>query len=52
MLEYASPEVEFIDFVANDIFTSSNCEEEYDECDYVCPDEYGNTCTGNPYGGM
>jgi len=55
--EYASPEIEFVDFEAA-IFTtqldSSDCDEDEGYtpgCGYVCPDEYGNTCTGNPYNG-
>lgn len=42
MKKYVTPEVEFVVFQKMDIMTESS---------YECPDEYGNTCTGNPYGG-
>ena len=46
MTKYAAPKAEFVDFEANDVIaTSGPCEE------YECPETYGNTCSGNPYGG-
>ena len=46
MKEYISPEVEFVEFENEDIITASSCN------GYVCPDNYGGTCTGNPYNGI
>lgn len=41
MKKYVSPEVVFVEFdESNRMFFQS----------YECPNEYGNTCTGNPYG--
>ena len=45
MKKYVSPEVEFVEIGENnnvDIITASP---------YNCPNNYGSTCTGNPYGG-
>lgn len=42
MKSYMSPNVEFIEFKNEDIIITSN---------YVCPNEYGNSCSGNPYEG-
>ena len=44
MKEYISPEVEFVEF-EEDIITASSCN------GYSCPNAFGNTCAGNPYGG-
>lgn len=44
MKEYTKPSVEFVEFEAN-IIASSGCNP------YNCPNSYGGTCTGNPYGG-
>ena len=56
MKGYTSPKVEFIEFKNEDIITASPCNtnvcEEDEKCPgYVCPESYGNTCAGNPYGG-
>ena len=45
MKEYTEPKVEFVELEDANVITESSEE-------YVCPNEYGNTCTGNPYGGM
>lgn len=44
MTKYAAPKAEFVDFEANDVIATSTC-------DYVCPESYGNGCTGLPYYG-
>ena len=46
MKEYRTPEIEFVELEDTDIVTASNCN------GYVCPNEYGTTCGGNPYNGQ
>ena len=43
MKEYTSPVIEYFEFEDIDIITTSP--------DDPCPNTYGNTCSGNPYGG-
>ena len=45
MRKYVSPEIEVVEFKDANVVTESACE-------YECPDSYGSTCTGNPYGGF
>lgn len=45
MKEYISPEIEFVELEEVDVIATSSCD------DYECPNAYGTTCTGNPYGG-
>lgn len=41
MKEYTSPVIEYFEFEDIDIITTSP----------PCPNTYGSTCSGNPYGG-
>ena len=43
MEKYTKPTVEVIELDESNVVTYSN---------YECPENYGSTCTANPYGGM
>ena len=46
MIEYTSPEFEFVEFEKEDtIITSTPCPE------FVCESDYGTICDGRPYNG-
>lgn len=47
MKKYVSPEVEFVVFDESNVMTL-----EGSSCEYECPNSYGSTCSGNPYGGI
>jgi hypothetical protein len=44
MKEFQEPVFEVVEFDENDVIHTSTCS------NYECPNAYGGTCTGNPYG--
>lgn len=56
MKKYKAPVMEFVEFDDNDLMTvSPGCLEDglclEKECEYVCPNMYGQACSGQVYGG-